>query len=271
VSLKSLTSIFGHHPDLLFSTCSPDGAPIRLRLGSIHAYLVFGARNVQAIFRNSKDLTFEEFALRVAQKVKRLPARDAAILVADKSGSSTRPMTDTPNSLRIWRKFHEIYENNLTGIGAVSLLTDRFVNEFVCQIDALPNGGWKNTKINDLLQDAMLTASTRTLAGPALFEIDPDFAKYFWYYDEAFMPLLYGLPRIFCRKGWDARDRALESVKAYLQQAWGKTDWQEIRRCNPDWEENFGSRLIRAREEAMMDYGISLDGRASFELGLIWS
>ena len=254
-----------------FRTKSPDGAPVRLRLGSIHAYLIFGAHNVQAVFRNSKDLTFEEFALRVAQKVKRLPARDAAILGADKSGSAARPLTDGPNNIRIWRTFHDIYEKNLTGIRAVSLLTNRFVNEFVIQIDTLSVDSVRNVKVNDLLQDSMLKASTRTLAGPALFEIAPDFAKHFWDYDEAFMPLLYGLPRYLCRKGWDARDRALEAVKDYLQRACEKIDWKETRRCNPDWEENFGSRLVRAREEAMMDCGISLEGRASFELGLIWS
>lgn len=260
-----------HHINSFIRTKSPDGSPVRIRLGSLHAYLVFGAHNVQTIFRNSKDLTFEEFALRVAQKVKRLPVDDAALLAADKSGSATRPLTDVTSTPRIWRKFHEIYEKNLTGSKAVSSLTDRFVDEFARQIKTSSKSSWKDVKINDMLQDIMLAASTITLAGPALFELDPHFTKHFWEYDEAFMSLLYGLPRFLCRKGWDARDHCLESVKSYLKRAWDNTDGKEAHGHNPDWDPYFGSKLVRAREEALKGFGISLEGRASFELGLIWS
>jgi len=68
---------------------------------------------VRQIFRNYKDTTFEEFALRVATKVKRLPSKDVASVVLDKSGSAIKPLAECTEESRIWRKFYHIYERNL--------------------------------------------------------------------------------------------------------------------------------------------------------------
>ncbi|KAM5384726.1 hypothetical protein ACJA88_002573 [Fusarium oxysporum] len=187
-----------------------NGEPIRMRLGNVHAYLIHGTRNVQQVFRCSKELTFEEFALRVAQKVKRLPAKDAAL-------------------------------------GPIEIGIDEFMKHH------------------------MFRASTIALAGRKVFDIDPNFADVFWDYDEDFMPLLYGIPKFLCRKGSNARDKCLETVKGYLDQGWQNLDWRACHEQNPDWEPNFGSKLVREREVAMEKYGIGLDGRASFQMGLIWS
>ena len=226
---------------------------------------------MQRIFRSSKDLTFEAFALRVMRNAKRLPRKDAAVVGLDKSGSSTKPLSECSDDTRIWRQFHEIFEKNLISNTAVHSMTKRFVEEFQHQINRTMTMDWTTAKINDLLQDIMLRASTQTLAGPGVFEIDPDFGKHFWEYDESFMSLLYGLPRVFCRTGWDARDRSLETVKQYLAKAWDCFDWQACQLTDPDWEPKFGSKLVREREDAMEKYGIELPGRASFQLGLIWS
>jgi hypothetical protein len=207
----------------------------------------------------------------VAQKVKRLPADDAASVGLDKSGSATKPLTDCTEESRIWRKFHHIYEKNLIDNKMVHSLSDRFINEFQTQIAQVATDEWTTIGIDSLLRHIMFQASTRTLAGQRVFEIDPHFEEHFWKYDNSFMSLLYGFPRFLCREGWDARDRTLETVKQYLEKAWNYTDWKSCHNDDPDWERNFGSKLVRKREEAMERYGISLQGRASFEMGLIWS
>lgn len=153
----------------------------------------------------------------------------------------------------------------------VHSLSDRFVKEFQAQISQVATEEWVTTGIDALLRHIMFQASTRTLAGPRVFAIDPHFEENFWKYDNSFMSLLYGFPRFLCREGWDARDRTLETVKRYLEKGWSHMDWESCRNDDPDWEINFGSKLIREREEAMEQYGISLQGRASFQMGLIWS
>ncbi|KAK3315645.1 cytochrome P450 [Apodospora peruviana] len=250
-----------------------DGEPVRLRLGNLHAYLIHGSRNIQHVFRCSRDLTFEEFALRVAHKVKRLPAEDVALVAKDLSGSSRVPLTDVPSEdpSRIWRKFHEIYENHLIGGKAVSFLTDLFVGSLVKEIDSVPDNEWMQCGVDEFMKDKMFRASTIALAGPGVFDIDPDFTKNFWDYDHDFMSMLYGLPKFLCRKGCDARDSCLETTRRYLERGWRNIDWSATEREDPSWEPNFGSKLVREREAAMDRYGISLQGRASFQMGLIWS
>ncbi|KAF5983168.1 cytochrome P450 monooxygenase [Fusarium bulbicola] len=248
-----------------------NGEPIRMRLGNVHAYLIHGTRNVQQVFRCSKELTFEEFALRVAQKVKRLPAKDAALVAKDTSGSSRLPLTETREENRIWRKFHEIYESHLIGANAVSALTELFIDTMIDELSAVTTQGPIEIGIDEFMKHHMFRASTIALAGRKVFDIDPNFADVFWDYDEDFMALLYGIPKFLCRKGSNARDKCLETVKSYLDQGWQNLDWRACHEQNPDWEPNFGSKLVREREVAMEKYGIGLDGRASFQMGLIWS
>ncbi|EMT66136.1 hypothetical protein FOC4_g10006525 [Fusarium odoratissimum] len=248
-----------------------NGEPIRMRLGNVHAYLIHGTRNVQQVFRCSKELTFEEFALRVAQKVKRLPAKDAALVAKDISGSSRLPLTETREEDRIWRKFHEIYESHLIGANAVSALTELFIDTMIDELGTAATQGPIEIGIDEFMKHHMFRASTIALAGRKVFDIDPNFADVFWDYDEDFMSLLYGIPKFLCRKGSNARDKCLETVKGYLDQGWQNLNWRACHEKNPDWEPNFGSKLVREREVAMEKYGIGLDGRASFQMGLIWS
>ena len=243
--------------------------PTRVRLGPVDAYLVTGAENVRAIFRKSKYLTFEELALYVAQKVKRCPAADVQLLKRDRSGSARLPLDLTPASERIWRQFHHIYEKHLMASDAVDDLTRRFTTEYTKLLQELPTNKWVEVRILDMLCTKMFEATTVTLVGRYVFEASPTFTKDFWEYDAAFTSLFYGFPRLFCRKGWDARDRALLAVKQYLQRA-----WLEVASERGDTEQekcSFGAKLVQRREEVMENYGMSLDGRASFELGLIWS
>ncbi|KAK6827835.1 hypothetical protein PG987_011176 [Apiospora arundinis] len=250
---------------------TPGGGIIKARVASLHMYVVTGPENVQTLFRNSKDLTFEFMQLRVAQLVKGLPASDANMLRADDSGTLAVPMSPVPADRRIWRQLHAIYGENLAHGSAVNSLTERFINEFRLQLGKESAGQWKTTQIYALLQDKMFTASTLTLVGPRILDSNVGFAKTFWKYDAGFMRLLLGTPRFACREAWDARDQCLEATKRWLGDGWANTDWSSIALEDPDWEPNFGHRLVRAREKCLESYGISLDGRASLQIGLIWA
>ncbi|KAI1842734.1 hypothetical protein JX265_005061 [Neoarthrinium moseri] len=250
---------------------SPGRGPIKVRVASLHMYMITGADNIQTLFRNSKDLTFEFMQIRVAQTVKGLPEQDATRLSIDNSGTLATPLSPVPEKERIWRQLHNIYAENLAHGRAVDCLTSMFVSEFSRMIDEEPRGKWKRTQVYKLLQDKMFRASTMVLAGPGILESNPGFAKKFWQYDAGFMKLLLGNPRFACRQAWDARDHCLEATKRWLANGWAKMDWQAASQQNPDWEPNFGHRLVRAREQCLQSYGVSLEGRASLQMGLIWA
>ena len=207
----------------------------------------------------------------MAHNVKGLPNKDTALVAKDLSGSSRVSLTETKEEDRIWRKFHELYESHLIGSSAVSSLTDLFIDNLMEQFQSIRGDGWVEWGVDEFMKDKMFRASTIALAGPGVFDIDPDFTETFWTYDTDFMSLLYGMPRFLCRRGWLARDRCLETVRQYLEKAWGSIDWSTTQEKDLSWESNFGSKLVREREVAMEKYGISLQGRASFQMGLIWS
>lgn len=243
-----------------------------MRLGPISMYLVMGADNIQSIFRQSKHLSFEFMQLRIAHKVKGLPAADAAKLGMDDSGTGTVSLSETTTGdARIWHKLHSIYLKNLTEKTAVDYLTGKFVFEFSEQLKAVP---WESATMGlyDFLQKYQFNASTITLVGPRILRHDPQFARTFWEYDAAFMTLLQGLPKFMCPKGWAARDRTLEATKEWLAAATAAAEHTAPSGgADVDWDENFGHRLIRERNAALVDYGISFEGRAAMHMGLIWA
>ena len=233
-------------------------------------YMIMGADNIQAIFRNSKHLSFEFMQIRIAQKVKGLPAEDASKLSVDVSGTGSKALVETPADARIWHNLHSIYLSNLTEPNAVNFLTSKFISEFSKQLDHIPFGESRTLPIYAFLQQNMFTASTTTLAGPQILK-HSTFVRAFWDYDAAFMTLMQGTPRFIYRKGWEARDQCLEATKKWLASARANVNWETVSRDNPDWEENFGHRLLRQREESLVQYGISFEGRASMHMGLIWA
>lgn len=239
-----------------------------MRLGPIRIYLIMGADNIQSIFRHSKKLSFECMQLRIAEKVKGLPASDARRLGLDDSGTGSVPLSNIPDNGRIWRKLHAIYLKNLTEKRAVDFLTKKFVFEFSKQLQSVP---WQSETMGlyGFLQKYQFKASTTTLVGPRILEFSPQFCDSFWDYDAAFMTLMQGMPKFMHRGGWAARDRCLEATKEWLASA---TEKSKIP-CDDDldWDENFGHRLVRERNAALANYGISFDGRAAMHMGLIWA
>ncbi|KAK6823004.1 Cytochrome P450 [Apiospora arundinis] len=252
------------------------GRPVKIRLAHEKpAYILSNAQDVQRLFRASKELTFEEFSVRVLEKVKKFPREDGARMEADTSGSSAVPFHNVPESSRIWRAIHCNYDSNLTGSDSVSILTTRFVSLFREELDRITtpeNDAWTAGCVNSLLEDKMFRASTRTLVGDAIFDISPSFTSDFWDYDKNFMYFLYGLPRFLFPSAWKARERVFDAVKGYIAQAWTHLDPRHADGCGGlDFDDHFGSRLVRTREAMYANYGLSLDGRAASEMGLIWS
>ncbi|KAL9128334.1 MAG: hypothetical protein Q9217_002963 [Psora testacea] len=241
-----------------------------MRLGPIRMYLIMGADNIQAIFRHSKQLSFEFMQLRIAQKVKGLPASDAARLGLDDSGTGPTPLSNIRDDERIWSKLHTIYLKNLTERSAVDFLTGKFVLEFSKQLQSVP---WQSETMGlyRFLQDYQFKASTTTLVGPRVLESNLKFADNFWDYDAAFMTLMQGMPRIMRRRGWAARDACLEATKAWLAAASRGSEAVDKKDSDLEWDENFGHRLVRERNAALVDYGISFEGRAAMHMGLIWA
>jgi hypothetical protein len=229
---------------------------------------------VQKFFRSSRSFNFENLVILVTQRILGMPPADAEKLSEDNSGRGATPLGEVGERGRIWQKIVDISHANFYNKESLCDLSDRWISEFLRNTEALSlrsGKEWTEVPIYEFVRKPMLFASAITIMGPLFLEECPNVEEDLWAFDRAFVTLLVGAPRFLCRQGWDARDRLLAAVKRWLARAWEGFDWQDERVKTLEWEENFGHRIVREREQALAAYGLSLDGRAAFEFGLFWA
>src|ERR1700733_3727724 len=231
---------------------------LRVRLGPLKAYVITGSQNIQAIFRKSKSLSFETFLRQVMEVPTGIRREEVDLFFTPlKSDPKMHPLD----------LFHQIHHDHATASGAANQLTTKFFEDFSDTLDAEPQGQWQEVSVYQFLRSRMSKASMTALCGTRMFEVSPGILDGFWAWDSMFMKLTYGFPRFAFPKAYEARDKVHGSTKRWLKDAWERYDWSSP---DVDWEENFGSRLMRVREKNFKEaVGCNLDSRASNEMGLM--
>ncbi|KAI9766225.1 MAG: hypothetical protein M1839_005001 [Geoglossum umbratile] len=253
---------------------SPHGHLLRVRFGSLHVYLLTGKQNVQKFFRSSRSFNFENLVILVTQRILGMPPADVEKLSEDNSGRGATPLGEFGERGRVWQKIVDISHANFYNKESLRSLSDRWISEFAKNIEALSSRSgdeWTEVRIYEFVRGPMLFASVVTIMGPRFLEECPTVEKDLWAFDRAFLTLLVGAPRFLCRRGWDARNRLLAAIRRWLARSWEEFDWQDEKAKTLEWEENFGHKIVREREQTLAAYGLSLDGRAAFEFGLLWA
>lgn len=162
--------------------------------------------------------------------------------------------------------FDRIHHDHATDLKAANQLTAKFVEVFSNILDDELRGPWQEVSIYDFVRTRMAEASITVLCGSRIFAVSPDVVE-FWEWNDVFLKLSYGFPRTVFRTGYEIRDKLHASTRRWLADAWARYDWSAP---NVDWEENFGSRLLRTRENEFKEtIGSNLDSRASSEMGLL--
>ena len=229
-------------------------------MGPINTYIVTGSRNVQAIFRKSKSLSFELFLRQVMKVPAGFSQHEIDIFF--------KPLASDGKTLPI-DVAEQVHHDYATASNAANELTAKFVQVFSSTLDAEPHGKWQEVSIFDFIRLRMTKASIVALYGSRILVISPTVIDDFWAWNEVFLKLCYGLPRWAFRRGYEARDKLHASMKAWLADAWQRCDPSDPQ-GDVDWEQNFGSRLIRAREKMFKEtFGCNLDSRASSEMGIM--
>ncbi len=171
----------------------------------------------------------------------------------------------------------KIYENFLLPPHAVGSLTRRFLDLFGETLDKAPeipplpeassrDAEWATVNFYEWLKGHMFTASTTAFLGSRVLEMNPDFAKDFWVFEENFLNLIYGLPRFLARSGNEARDRLVDGATQWLEDAQRHGDVENTE----DWDPYFGSRFVREREKMDQTMGLATRSRAGVKVGLLF-
>jgi len=255
-------SLSSHHPI------------IGVRTGPLYSYFTTGSSNILTMFKNSRVMSTEEIFLEVNRSVGGLGSRDVKVFNDDESGPFAKPWDflshdgkGKEGAPRIWRAVHEAHMSVQSG-KSLRALSEVFAKEFEWVLDsydkeviARRKDDWDTTSLYyGLFRNLMSTASTRALMGTKIFDYEPNVVTDFWEWFNGFLPLFFGMPRLFYPKVYAAKDRLDDGFIKMLKELEGR--YEVVRTCDEPWIEDLGSRINRLRDEAHIDAGISLKGRA---------
>lgn len=156
-----------------------------------------------------------------------------------------------------------IHANMLLSTAAVNTLTDKFIEVFQARLSDIGTGG-NVVQINlyEWVREQAFHASMVSLGGTKLLEMYPNISSDFWAWDEGLVGMLFGTPRLFARAAYSARDSLVDKLEQWLAAGYAASTQDS----DPDWEPNFGARVMRKRHEYYAQQKMSLRGQASADL-----
>ena len=237
--------------------------------------LVSGTDNITTIFKETRNLAPKQAALVALEYVFGLPKRAIGFYNDDDSGTAfnAHPQSNVEPHNRIFYFQHKTTLANLSG-SALNDLTRRFLENLRHRIFQSSIGSeWVDMPdLYSFLQVELFEASVEAMCGPIIFRLNPDFTKEFWEFDRCMPSLFKGYPRWMVPRSYRALDKALKSVKQWHTFAHEHYDPSQILANDENWDEYFGSKLIKERlEYSKKMEPLNADALASEDMGLMWA
>ena len=270
------------------SAKSLDKRPVKLLMGSMKLYLVFGPENVSTLFGSSKhlardNLTNQAFShSNTRQNPENKGSKGKNLPQLDGTSSKRIAEINDEEAARVGRKLHDMQHLYLSQSSEIQIITQIFSEVLQSQIDeslsafarALPKFERDDqttflenpVPLFKYLKRTMFVASTVALMGTRILELNPSLIDDYWAYDEAF---LLGLPDLMYPVGDAARDKLLSAVQRYVEDFY-KVD-QAAKVDDMVWDKQFGCRLFSASLQAMDERGIAIEDQAGAILSLVWA
>ena len=250
-----------------------DGSrPLKIFFFNHEANVVSGAAHVSAVWR-SRILDTKPAAVLALTRLFATPRRALKFWADDDSGTNPRPhpTSSVAPDHRLYYHTHRTTHAFMTG-RSLQQFADRFQGLLVDWLDAQPisHEGW--TDLPDLhafVQTMLATAGVQAMCGPVLLRLSPTWVDDFWTFDKSLPKFLGGMPWLRARKGYNARKRCLDGIKAWHRYAQEHFDASQI---TPDGHDpSYGSSLMRSRQEMWAKMpAMDADACASEDLGIIW-
>ena len=197
-----------------------------------------------------------------------------SIYEKDNSGPFHKPFPGSkvePQNRIDWVTHREILKG-LTG-GGLEPLTKRTAKALVQRMNDTPVGhDW--VEYPDLLkffQKLVGMSIMESLAGPALFELNPNFSDDFWRFDKFLPKFAKGIPDFLVSGSAEVRRSLLDGLKKYYLYARKHYSTSSLD-PDGDFDPYWGSGLMKARQTTLLAIDHQDDDSvASADLGLIWA
>jgi ATP-binding cassette subfamily D (ALD) long-chain fatty acid import protein len=232
-------------------------------------------RLVSLIYRRPRSFTFDPLLL-IGMEVFGATKADINVMKIGMPGVEHGPGY-TDDGRRMAVELHQQLAPNLEGkimFGMVSRFTEGLManleEEFTANGKFGTSGDWVAMDFCNFAKRHFTIASIPSLFGSHLMKVWPRAYEDFWEFDENLPKLLLNLPRTFIPAAYEARDRALYALRRWQADAEKYRHFKSVEMADPDWDEYWGTRLVRARHGTCLKNGISKRGRPAFELAMLW-
>lgn len=261
----------------IYSAQYGPSTPVRIQLLNRHMSLLKGADSITTLLKSSRDLSSEHWLVQALVNAFGVEVADAPFYLADDTGIGNQPDPRSKMTNPDHRIFHLVFKSVHSGLSGASLeeMERQLVRNLSSQIHQtdIKSDTW--TDISDLYGSLIRTvafrASVVSLCGAHVFETIPTFVDDFWVFDSALPDLFKEMPRWLAPASYAARDRMKQNLQKWQAFAHEHYDVRQGQLDNREWEEFFGSRLMRTRHEFFQKMPLSKETIAADDLGLIWA
>jgi len=231
-------------------------------LGGQKVHVISTATAVQTLFKD-KTVSRELFNHQLSRNSLGTSQADAERMWPTAATLANATEKDRKSSMEALN--HEY----LLSQAAVNALTGKFTECFNASLQAAEvDREWTTVDLLSWLKIKMFNSSTTAVFGIKILEMNPDLVEQYWHYDAGFLPRFYGLPKWLKPEAYSGMEemmtRTEKWVKHILEQC-GQSPPEE-----PEWEPKFGAKIVRARHRFYEREGITLRGKAAFDMGLLF-
>lgn len=238
--------------------------------------LVSNPEHITAIFKAAKTAGAKPASSMFIRRVFGGSATVAKYWDDDNSGIALQPRKDSDVKPEYRVHFWTAHTSQ-TYLSAPHLqpLNERFVANVGKQLETMNiQEQWvEYPDLYSFVQSVVGESATITLFGPRVLELTPQLLDDFRTFDSNMTKFIFGRPRWLMPAAYRARDRIREALKLWQSEA-HKEAGAEVDRLGPDdpeFDAHFGTKLMKARQVAMMKMGLDADDRASLDLGLMFA
>jgi hypothetical protein len=251
--------------------------PVRLQLLNRRISILNGAGNIATLFKSSRHLSSEKWLVQVLVNAFGVDVADAPFYLADDTGIGSQPDPHSNNVPPQHRIFYLVYKSVHDGLSGARLeeMQRQLVRNLSTNLAALDVGYDTWTDIPDLygsfIRKICFTASTTSLCGSRIFEVVPNLEADFWDFDGHLPNLFREMPSWLVPAAYKARDKMKCNMQKWHDFAHDRFDVSQGHEEEKDWEEYFGSKLMRTRHAFFREMPLSKSTIAADDLGLLWA
>lgn len=241
-----------------------------------------GADNIAALFRSSRNLSSDRWLVQILVHAFGISVEDSAFYLSDRSGLGNQPSSPETGAEvqnpdhRIFYLTYKSFHQGLNGAPLAEMVRQLVKNvaDQIRDFD-LPDGDDTWTEVSDLYGDVVrkmaFEAAVMTMCGPHIFRLSPSLADDFWAFDRHLPSLTREIPRWLSPASYRAREKMKLNIRRWQEFAHTNYDVSQGKEDQREWEEFFGSRLMRTRHDNFRKMPLSPETRAAEDLGLIWA